>query len=140
MSDKNLEPITNESYLIRLKQKGKSDEFCAAKLGWTVEEVRKRWKALVEMAAAPESNGLTELRAVTSVLSQQMQMIGQTAGIFTNALLSTYPVLEFREIIEACPKDQDLAAYLLNRCIVLRPFSLPTPEALAREAETPSQK
>lgn len=140
VNNKNLPPVTDETYLIRLKNKGKSDEFCAAKLGWTTEEVRKRWKAVVDMAQAPEQNGMTELKAVTSVLAQQMQLIGQTAGIFTNALLSAYPVLEFRAIIESCPKDQDLAAYLLSRCIILRPFVMPAPSQLIGEAEAPAKK
>lgn len=131
---------SGDSYLVTLKKKGKSDEFIAAKMGLKEEEVRERWKAVVEMAKAVPENGLDELQEVCRVLGQQMELLGQSMGLFNSAFRSYEPT-ELRKIIKECPKDKDLAAYLLTKVIVLRPFSLPSPEKLADALENnPTKK
>lgn len=127
--------ITDDSYLLRLKRKGKSNEFISAKMGIPLEEVDERWRAIVKMQVLKEENGLSELRTVCAVLQNQFQLLGQSLGIFTNALHDTYEPSELRKIIEACPKGTDLGTYLMKHTIILKPFFLPSPAELAAEAE-----
>jgi hypothetical protein len=135
--EKQARPVTDDAYLVRLKRKGKSDEFISAKMGLTLEEVRRKWAGLVEMASVKPESGQSELRQVGLVLSQQLQLLGQSMGIFLQALASDYEPSDLRALIDSCPAGQDLAAYLLTKTIILRPFSMPTPAQLMEAAEKP---
>lgn len=141
-SEKKLPPVTDHSYLVRLKRKGKSDDFIALKMGMTVSEVRDVWDKLCQEATVEKDNGLAELRQVVIILSNQFQLLGQSLGLLSGVLDNTIQPEDLRKVIKSCPAGTDLAVHLTAKLIVLRPFELPTPAKLAEalEAKTPSPK
>lgn len=139
-SEKKLPPVTDTSYLVRLKRKGKSDEFIAAKMGMTVPEVRDAWDKLCQEATVERDNGLMELRQVVIILSNQFQLLGQSLGLLSGVLDNTVPPEDLRKLIASCPVGTDLAVHLTAKLIVLRPFEMPTPMQLAAKLETPNEK
>lgn len=139
-SEKKLPPVTNVSYLVRLKQKGKSDEFIALKMGLTVPEVQDAWDKVCQEAIIERDNGLKELRQVVIILSNQFQLLGQSLGLLSGVLDNTTSPEDLRKVIKACPVGTDLAVHLTAKLIVLRPFEMPTPMQLASQLETPAKK
>jgi transcriptional regulator with XRE-family HTH domain len=131
--------LTDDTYLIKLKQAGWTDRKIAEKMGISVEAVQLQWQGLVRLATEKEENGQTELIQVGMVMAQQFQLLGQSLGIFTNALNGTYEPAELRKVIAECPPGEDLAAWLLKKTLILKPFSLPSPERLAEEMEKASK-
>jgi hypothetical protein len=139
-SEKKLPPVTDTSYLVRLKRKDKSDEFIAAKMGLTVPEVQDLWDKLCQEATIERDNGLKELRQVVIILSNQFQLLGQSLGLISGVLDDTIPPEDLRKVIKDCPLGTDLAVHLTAKLIVLRPFQMPTPLELASKLETPQKK
>jgi hypothetical protein len=133
-------PVTDTSYLVRLKRKGKSEEFIAAKMGMTVPEVRDVWEKLCQEATVERDNGLMELKQVVLILSNQFQLLGQSLGLLSGVLDDTVPPEDLRKVIKSCPAGTDLAVHLTAKLIILKPFQLPSPQALASQLESPSKK
>lgn len=133
-------PVTDTSYLVRLKRKGKSDEFIAAKMGMSLEEVRDCWDKLCQEATVERDNGLMELKQVVLILSNQFQLLGQSLGLLSGVLDNTVAPEDLRNVIKSCPVGTDLSVHLCAKLIVLRPFELPTPAQLAGQIETPQKK
>lgn len=127
--------ITDDSYLLKLKQMKWDDARIGARMGIPPEEVKRRWDNLVKVTNEPGFSGIQELRQVGMVMVTQYQLMGQTLGIFTAALNDTFEPSELRGIIESCPKDTDLATWLVRNALILKPFSLPSPQQLAQEIE-----
>ena len=129
--------MNDDGYLLKLKRQGKTDEFIAVKMGITVPDVQRRWEALLQMASQPQQNGSMGMRQLTVVMTDQFKLMGQTLGLLVQSSLNTMNPSELRAVIESCPQDADLAGWILTRAIVLHPFSLPSPEELAKDAEAP---
>lgn len=134
-----LPPVTDTSYLVRLKRKGKSEEFIAAKMGLTVPQVRDIWDKLCQEATVEKDNGLPELRQVVIILSNQFQLLGQSLGLLSAVFERTVSPEDLRAAIKSCPVGTDLAVHLCAKLIVLRPFEMPGVAELMK-AETPAQK
>jgi hypothetical protein len=121
--------LTDDVYLRRLKRAGKTDAFISAKTGISIQEIEKRWKSIQKLEREGGENGLQELRGVSRILGEQVQLLGHTLKIFDAALADTYDPTEFRLLIQSCPSGEDLAGFLLRRSLILKPFSLPFPSS-----------
>jgi hypothetical protein len=124
MSERIDNPVTEDGYLAQLKSLGKDDDFIAAKLGLPIQEVRKRWRALVE-AKTDHNAGTYEILEVFRALRQQHLVMGQVIDLLANATGNVYEVSELRKLIDSCPKKKDLAAWLTKHATVLKPFQIP---------------
>lgn len=135
-------PATDDRYLLKLKNVGKTDEFIAEKMGLTVQEVRRRWRNIKQVLDQPQQNGLEDLKTVAHTIGEQAGLLSHSLAIFEGAFADVPSANEFQQLIDQCPKDQVLAPYLLAKLIILRPFRMPTPQQVieALEGQPPVPK
>jgi hypothetical protein len=127
--------ITDDSYLLKLKRMGWNDERIAFRMNISPAEVGRRWENLLKISQDQLANGLGSLCQVGLVMATQFQLMGQSLGILMGALNNTYRVDELQAVMDQCPKDMEMASWLLRNVIILKPFSLPSPQQLAEEIE-----
>lgn len=127
---------TDDDYLIKLKSAKFSDELIAVKLGWSVNQVRERWKVLESTVEAMVSNGYQELTKAYNLLAMQYQLMGQSLAQVCVALDKPVLAPELADLIRAGgDSPEKIAENLLKKVIVLRPFVLTPPQQLFQMAE-----
>jgi hypothetical protein len=127
--------ITDDTYIIKLKQGQVPDHIIAARLGISVNEVRRRWDALVKVSGASRSTGMTDLWQICVNSSEQIKLLGSSLWMITTALGNPATPEEVSIAIQSCPEGTDLAVHLLSKFIVLRAYVPPPPEAMMEEVE-----
>lgn len=127
---------TDDDYLIKLKYAKFSDVLIAVKLGWSVNQVRERWKVLESTMEAMVSNGYQELTKAYNLLALQYQLMGQSLAQVAVALDKPVLAPELADLIRAGgDSPEKIAENLLKKVIVLRPFVLTPPQQLFQMAE-----
>lgn len=71
------------------------------------------------------------------MLCQQYNLLGSSLKFIAHALNNGVTPTTLRETIEACPKDTDLASYLMGKFIILQPYpTVQSPEQDLNETLT----
>lgn len=125
--------ITTESYLIKLKNLGLEDSVIAGKMGISVGEVRQRWAELLTAAQSIQHSGYTDLVRQFTALAKQYELLGQHLKILAFALDDHMPVNEIGSMISEAAKSMDPVAYIMSRCIILKPFTPKSAEESLQE-------
>jgi hypothetical protein len=113
--------MTDNGYLMKLKQAGWSDEKIAQKMGLTAEQVAVRYNALMHAVRIFEQNGYNALVNAFNAALLNYQNLGDRFIPLGHAL-SNPPQVE--ELLE-CYVDGDPSQTMLNllsKFIILRPF------------------
>lgn len=138
-------PVTDDSYLAKLINAGKSPGAVAEKMGLTVKEVMERLAALEEARLARESGngcGGDDFQKVYMVAVNQFQLLGQTLGVLGSVMKDSMGQNQIRDLVKSCPVGVDLSSWIFKNSIVLKPFQLPSPEQIAaklEEVKTPAK-
>lgn len=127
--------MTDDQYLLKLMAAQKTDEFIAAKMGITTQEVRRRKKSLKKLLARQEQVNATDILKLQAVIGNQLELVGQSVKLIGSVLADRMEPADLRKIIATCPSDEDLASWIIERALVLRPFQLPSPEAILKATE-----
>lgn len=114
--------MRDDYYLAKMKQAGATDQDIAAKLGLSPEEVRRIWADMIRLKDNLEESGYLKLSEQFNLLCAQYNLVGSSLKFVAGAFANAYTPSELREIIAACPKDRDLADYLMGKCIPLKPY------------------
>lgn len=121
--------IDDAKVLIKLMKAGTSPHIIAAKLGISVDEVKRRWADL--QILAQEASGHGDLVMQYNLLCHQYQLLGESLKIVAKALGNAVPPHELREMI--VPGDVDLTfKNLTEKCIILKSFAPQDPEESLR--------
>jgi len=126
-------PVTSDSYIIKMMQANRPAHVTAAKLGMTVAQVQNRWEELKKEATQIPENGVGILRDVQLTLVDQFSLLGQTMAILSAGISNTVSVEDLRSLIKAKPPEADLAQWLVKHLLILHAFTLPSPEKLVEE-------
>ena len=128
---------TDDNYLIKLKKLNQSDELIAAKLSWTVNEVKERWTALQAVAEAAATNGYSDLAQHFNTFALQYQLLGQGLAQIGVALDKPYEPAELADLIRAGGKTpEQIASHILKNSIVLKKFVPLPPQQLFQMAQS----
>lgn len=127
--------MTDDQYLAKLMMAGKTDDHIAAKMGITTEEARRRRKSLQKLIGRQAQVNFTDVAKLQVVIGNQLELVGQSVKLLGSALADRLDAESLRKIILGCPPDEDLAHWIMERALVLRPFQLPSPEAILAASE-----
>lgn len=129
-----MEPLTDTSYLIKLKGLGLSDAQIAKRLNMPVEQVAALWAKALADINAKLTCGYVQLCDTFKTLALQYQQLGESLKVVSMALSSPMSAEEVHSIIaEAAAGEkgstaEEVTVLLLKQAIILRPFALKDPE------------
>lgn len=126
--------VMNDVYLLKLKNLGWSNEKIAAKMGLEVQEVQRRWEALIAETQVNEGNGYNQFCDLFTTMANQYQLLGASLKVVAGVLGNVATNAELEKIITADP-EQTLKS-LRKDFIILRKFiPITTEEALRQTVE-----
>lgn len=124
-------PQNEDNYLLKLKKLNQSDQLIAAKLGWSVDQVRERWAIIQQSAEAAAQNGYSDLAQHFNTFALQYQLLGQGLAQVGVALDKPLDGAELADLIRAGGKTpEQIASHILKNSIVLRKFVPLPPQQL----------
>lgn len=128
--------MTDPTYLLKLKQAGRTDEEIAKRLGISVDEVQLQWSKLMADLNAKLNCGFAQLCEAFKLMCHQYQQLGESFKVISQALSNPMSPDEIGDLLfEELKHDSSLEGVygaatqnLLKNAIVLRPFAPKDPE------------
>ena len=125
--------MIDDAYLSKLVAAGKSVEWIANRFGCSVEDVKKRLEILNATAAAARKNGYMDLQQAFMGLYEQYRLMGLQMSISVGGIMNPFSSEELRRLVAEALKQPDPVTFLIERAVILKPFSPPDPEQLQKE-------
>lgn len=126
-----MEPLTDTSYLIKLKGLGLSDAQIAKRLNMPVEQVAALWAKILAELNAKLTCGYVQLCDTFKTMALQYEQLGKSFQIVSMALSNPMSPEELEQLIYSSMNSgnrQEVVCNLLKNAIILRPFALKDPE------------